>query len=94
MARTRTVTATEMARGLSDMLSQVQYRGHTMEITRGKDVVAKLVPAEAMHGFPIDRLDALLAGLPHLTTKESERFLKDMHAGLAALAEGDDPWDS
>ncbi len=42
---TRTITATQAARSLADVLDQVRYQGTEFEILRGKEVIARLVPA-------------------------------------------------
>lgn len=44
---TKRVTATEAARKFSDLLNRVRYRGEELEIVRGGEVVARLVPAQA-----------------------------------------------
>ena len=51
------LTVTEFSRGLSDFLSQVQYQGQSLDIQRGKRVVARVLPAVSSSGFPIDKLD-------------------------------------
>ncbi len=52
------LTVTEFSRGLSNFLNQVQYQGQTLDIQRGKKLVARVLPAGTTDGFPIDRLDA------------------------------------
>ena len=39
------ITATDAARRFSDVLNQVRYQGARFDIVRGKEVVARLVPA-------------------------------------------------
>jgi antitoxin (DNA-binding transcriptional repressor) of toxin-antitoxin stability system len=42
-----TITSTEMARNLSEILGQVRYQGKSFRITRGKETVARIVPEKA-----------------------------------------------
>ncbi len=88
------LTVTEFSRGLSDFLSQVQYQGQSLDIQRGKRVVARVLPAVASTGFPIDRLDELLAKGPQLTTAERQAMVADVRAQRAKLTARDDPWAS
>lgn len=55
------VTVTEFARGLSDFPNQVQYRGQTLDIQRGKKLVPRVTPPGAADGFPRDQRDDFLA---------------------------------
>ncbi len=40
------ITATEASRNFSDLLNRVHYRGERFEVSRGKEVVARIEPAE------------------------------------------------
>lgn len=42
---TRKITATELARSLSDILNRVHYRGDVFIVERGGEAVCRLVPA-------------------------------------------------
>ena len=88
------LTVTEFSRGLSDFLSQVQYQGQSLDIQRGKRVVARVLPAVASTGFPIDRLDELLAKGPQLTAAERQAMVADVRAQRSKLTARDDPWAS
>ena len=88
------LTVTEFSRGLSDFLSQVQYQGQSLDIHRGKRVVARVLPAVASVGFPIDRLDELLAKGPQLTVAERQSLAADVRTQRARLTARDDPWAS
>ena len=90
----RTVTATELARGFSDFLNQVRYQGVTLDIKRGNETVARIQPAGPTVGYPIDQLDALVAGLPSLAEDDVDAFLQDIHEGTASLTAGTSEWDS
>jgi hypothetical protein len=87
------LTVTQFARGLSDFLNQVQYQGQTLDIQRGKKVVARVLPASASDGFPIDQLDAVLARGPQLSASERQTMAKDMGEMRGKLANRRNPWD-
>jgi hypothetical protein len=88
------LTVTEFSRGLSDFLSQVQYQGQSLDIQRGKRVVARVLPATASSGFPIDRLDDFLSKGPQLSAAERLSMVEDMASQRSKLVERDDPWAS
>ena len=44
------LTVTEFSRSLSDFLSQVQYQGQSLDIQRGKRVIARVLPAVTASG--------------------------------------------
>jgi vacuolar-type H+-ATPase subunit B/Vma2 len=88
------LTVTEFSRGLSDFLSQVQYQGQSLDIQRGKRVVARVLPAVASSGFPIDRLDDVLAKGPQLKASERLKMAEDVRYVRANLKNKSDPWAS
>lgn len=91
---TKTVTATALARNLSEFLNQVRYQGITLEVTRGNEVVACVSPRPPSAGFPIEQLDSLLASLPRFSAEEADAFLDDIHAGAEQLTTERSAWDS
>ena len=90
---TKQITATEAARSFSDVLSQVRYQGAEFDIVRGKEIVARIVPAAPSGGVPLDRLNALIASLPRLGPKESDAFARDIERGLARMRPDVIQWD-
>ena len=86
------LTVTEFSRGLSDFLSQVQYQGQSLDIQRGKRVIARVLPAVASNGFPIDQLDDALAKGPQLETSERLAMAEDVRSVRAGLKTRADPW--
>lgn len=86
------LTVTEFSRGLSDFLSQVQYQGQSLDIQRGKRVVARVLPAVASSGFPIDQLDEALAKGPQPKLSERLAMADDVRSVRAALKSRADPW--
>jgi hypothetical protein len=88
------ITATELARNLSNFLNQVRYQGMSFDIKRGAELIAHVTPVRAMAGFSIDRLDALFATFPDLNDAERQGFLDDLHVQDQQLSTGDDAWGS
>lgn len=88
------ITVTEFSRNLSDFLSQVQYQGQSLDIQRGKRVIARVLPAVAGDGFALDRLDDFLAGGPQLSSAERQVMVSDVNAVRAQLTTPGDPWAS
>jgi antitoxin (DNA-binding transcriptional repressor) of toxin-antitoxin stability system len=92
-----TVNATEFSRGLSEFLNQVQYKGQTLDIERGKRIVARVSPvADASYadGFPLSQLGDLLAKAPQLAAADRKLMAKDLRAVRSGLLPKDDPWAS
>lgn len=58
------VTATELARGLSDILNRVRYRGERFVVTRNGEPIATLGPSEATKHMTLKELIELLHSLP------------------------------
>jgi antitoxin (DNA-binding transcriptional repressor) of toxin-antitoxin stability system len=79
------ITATDAARRFSGVLNQVRYQGAELDIVRGKEVVARLLPAAPPGGGALDRLDELLPSLPRLGPGEVELFALDIERGLARM---------
>ena len=86
------LTVTEFSRGLSGFLSQVQYQGQSLDIQRGKRVVARVLPAVASSGFPIDQLDDVLAKGPQLKAVERLTMTEDVRSVRTSLKTKSDPW--
>ncbi len=59
----RTITATEFARTLSDVLNRVRYRGERFVIERNGEPIAALSPAGPMSGITLRELAARLGTL-------------------------------
>ena len=87
------ITATDAARRFSDVLNQVRYQGAEFDIVRGKEVIARLVPAAPPGGVALDQLDELVRALPRLGPREGERFALDIERGLARMRPDTVEWD-
>lgn len=90
----RRLSATEVARNFSDVLNQVRYQSVTVDVTRGREVIAQISPAASAGGLPIAELGRLFASLPPLGEEEAEAFVADIDAGLSQLGRVDHPWGS
>jgi hypothetical protein len=90
------VTATEFTRGISDYLSQVQYRGQIFDISRGKTVIARVIPGGEAKGLNAKQVQTLLNNLPSLDAEGREAFAADLaevRRRLNAMpARATDPW--
>lgn len=72
--RDKTISATNAARGFSEVLDQVQFRDMSFSIERGNKVIARLVPAAMPEGIALADLNRLFAGLPHLGPDEARKW--------------------
>lgn len=91
---TKQISATELARNLSTLLSEVRFRGLSLEVRRGKEAVARIEPIQGASGFPISRLNSLIAGLPRLGPAEADAFLADLERLDEDFHADEDPWAS
>ena len=87
----RKITATELARSLSDVLSSVYYRGETYVIERNGRPVATLTPPAPRKSFTFGDLVALLRDLP----RPDDQFADDLEK-IQASQQRVEPrrWDS
>ncbi len=60
----QTITATELARSLSDLLNRVRYRGERFIIDRNGEPTAALIPVEAPASITWQELAERLGDLP------------------------------
>ena len=67
------ITATELARNLSDILNRVQYKGETFEVVRGGETLAELKPRERKRATIQDLINLLENG-----PKPDPDFWKDV----------------
>lgn len=91
---TRTITATALARNFSDLLNQVRYKGLTLDVRRGNELIARVTPPANIAGFPIDQIDALLGAAPALSDAEIGEFLRDIHEATGGLVTENSVWGS
>jgi antitoxin (DNA-binding transcriptional repressor) of toxin-antitoxin stability system len=91
---TKSITATEAARNFSEVINQVRYQAAEFDVTRGKEIVARIVPPPKLPvGFPLRDLTALFASLPGLEAGDADDFLKDIDASVSRLTMRSSEWD-
>ena len=92
MGKAITVSASDAARGMGDLLGRVRYRGESFLIKRGRAVVAQLGPPPAP-GVTGRELARAWREMPHMTSAEALLFDKDVRAfRRAANRPPRDPW--
>ena len=86
----KTVTATELARNLSDFLNRVRYQGESFGVIRGRELVARLVGLEEDVRTTGNDLCATLAQLEH----PDRQFADDLESVQAEqpMSSEEDPW--
>lgn len=68
------ITATELARNLSDVLSRVRYRGESFRVERNGEVMGLLEPPPPNSRFTVQDLVELLRDLP----PPDDQFSRDL----------------
>lgn len=91
---TLTLPATDAARNFSDVLNRVRYQSARFDITRGREVVARIVPPlQAPGGMPVAALGELLRRLaPMLSADERKRFASDVARARKQLKKPVNKW--
>ena len=84
------ISATALARSLSDVLNRVKYRGEEFVIERGGEVIARLTAATAWRDLTAADLVRLVGDIP----VPADGFADDLEALRAAQGEVRDPWPS
>lgn len=87
------ISATAAARGFSEVLNQVKYRGVSFEVERGNEVVARIVPAGPHSNLRISDLNQLFARLPALGEADALAFEQDIEEFRNSLPLEEDPWE-
>ena len=67
------ITVTEAARGFSEVVNQVHYKGARFLLTKGNRLVASLEPVAATGSVRAGGLYKILASLPPLDDSDRER---------------------
>ena len=85
-----TLTSTELARNVGDILARVRYRGESFVIERNGRPVARIVPADrAPSGTVREGLSAW-----HAADEPDPEFANDLAGVDAADRSADNPWGS
>ncbi len=87
------VSATEAARKFSDLLNRVRYQGASFEIARGKEIVARIVPAAPPRAVKLAELDEILAKLPRLAPEDAAQFEQDVDTVRREATLPEPKWD-
>ncbi len=91
---TKRISATEAARNFSDVINQVRYQLVEFDVTRGKDIVARIVPpSKAPLGIPVRELNTFIRSLPPLEDNDVDVFLDDIASGLSSVVDTPLKWD-
>ncbi len=85
------ITATELAKNLSDILSRARYRRESFVIERNGETVAQLGPAEPEIGVNLRDIREELRKIPRPDQKFADD-LEAIHAMQGAIDTG--PWPS
>jgi hypothetical protein len=72
------VKATEAARSFSNLINKVRYHGQQFEIQRGRDIVARIVPAGPGGDLPVADLNQMFTELPGLEPDDAEVFAQEV----------------
>ncbi len=86
------ISVTEMAKTLSDVISRVHYKGDTFEISKGKKVVARLVPI-SNQTITIGDLGNLLSSYGSRMDKEDIQDFEKAFNYSRELKTGECKWD-
>jgi antitoxin (DNA-binding transcriptional repressor) of toxin-antitoxin stability system len=86
-----TITATELAKGLSDVLNRVKYKGERFVVQRNGETIATLVPLAPPPGITVKALVAEIGNL----SMPGDGFADDLEAiqaeqGVSELPEWPD----
>lgn len=76
MTEATKITATELARNLSDILNRVRYRNESFKVVRNGEVVAELSPAQPEKRLTVGEFLRIWPALP----KPDEDYWKDLEA--------------
>lgn len=81
------ITATELARNLSDILNRARYRGERFVIERNGEAIASVGPIESKPGMTLAQLAEYLREHPF----PDEEFARDLEAVQAAQPKAEFP---
>ena len=81
------ITATDLARSLSDILNRVRYKGETFVIQRKGEPIATLAPSGPKPGVTLGELAEALGKL----TMPGDGFADDLEAIQASQTKADPP---
>jgi hypothetical protein len=87
------ISATEAARNFSDVMGQVRYQAACFDIVKGKEVVARIVPAGPSSSTTLrDQILKLQSGA-HLAAEDVGPYATDVATSRMGLTVGESAWD-
>jgi antitoxin (DNA-binding transcriptional repressor) of toxin-antitoxin stability system len=89
----KVVSATEAARTFSELINKVRYLGETIEIQRGRDIVARLVPPGPPKIISMSEMNDFFSSLPHLDSDDGDAFAADLAKIRQEPLSPGDPWE-
>ncbi len=84
------ISATDLARSLSDVLNRVKYRGECFVVERSGEPIAEIRPVKPWRDVTPEELVRLLARVP----LPGDGFGEELARLRAAQGEARDPWRS
>jgi prevent-host-death family protein len=88
-----TLTVTDAARGFSDLINRVRYRGESATLTKNGRVVARIIPTGRPHSITAGELAKLWKERPRLSPDDAESFARDIEEGRKFFKPYVSPWD-
>ena len=85
------ITVTDAARGFSDLINRVRYRGESATLMKGGKPVARVVPVGRI--CTGKDLAAVWPGLSHLGAEEARAMERDLAASRKKLPALKSKWD-
>lgn len=86
------VTVTQAERDFVNLVNRVHAEGISVELARGEEVIARLVPADSPAALKIQDLNAFLQGLPKLGD-DAAGFSEAVRAIRRNFPTEANPWD-
>lgn len=87
------ITSTDLARNLAVTIDKVRLSRQAINITKGHQTIAQLIPAK-QEGLPIAQLANFLSNLPHLSGKHAQSMAADLKIiRESAVLPDDSTWE-
>lgn len=86
------MSATQLARNLASSIDQVRLSGQVIEITKGNQTIAQLIPAPHK-GFPVSQLKDFFQKLSHLGNKDNPQMSDDLKKIRNSATLSSSPWE-
>jgi prevent-host-death family protein len=86
------LSVTEAARGFSDLVNRVRYRGESAILTKNGRAVARLIPSGPLQ-ITLGEFAKRWKPSAHLSPKEAVAFARDIKKGRKIFKPLVSPWD-